>query len=98
MCLQLGKLQVLTEVFEWYAEVLGLHGCGHQLHIIDSVLGCLAKILQEVRLIHILEGLGHTIGGFCHLQATINKFFDGIFETLCVTTKEFCCLGHHVTI
>ena len=44
---------------------------------------------------HILESLGHTIGGFCHLQATINKFLDGIFETLCVTTNEFCCLGHH---
>ena len=44
-----------------------------------------------------LYGMG-AIGGFCHLQATINKFLDGIFETLCVTTKEFCCHGHHVTI
>ena len=95
---QLCKLQILAQIFQRNAEIVSLYGSRHQLNIVYGSLGCLTKILQEVRLIHILESLGHTIGGFCHLQATINKFLDGIFETLCVTTKEFCCLGHHVTI
>ena len=46
-----------------------MHSSRHKLHIIYGSLGCLAKVIEEVGLIHILESLGHAIGGLCHFHA-----------------------------
>ena len=94
--LQLCKLQILAQIFQRNAEIVSLYGSRHQLNIVYGSLGCLAEIIQQVRVIHGIKSLGNTICLFCHLYASPGRFQYEIFQFGCLLAQkacELCCHG-----
>ena len=75
LCLELCEGEQLAEVFEWYAEVLGLHSCLHKFKVVDRSLGGLAEVGQQlVVMVYLGEGVLNAVSRLGEFEGIVDEF------------------------